>query len=152
MLTTGAQAPDFALTDLAGASKRLSQYTEQGPALFVFYKASCPVCQLTLPFLERIKEKSAVRIVPISQDDAKTTMKFRKEFGLSIETLIDGRGYPASNSYRIESVPTLFLVQQGGVIAQSWSGFSKADMEKLASVAGQPIFRPDENVPLFRPG
>jgi peroxiredoxin len=152
MLTAGAQAPDFALLDLAGASRRLISYAEQGPALFVFYKASCPVCQLTLPFLERIKEKPAVRIVLISQDDVKTTMKFQKEFGLSLETLIDGRGYPASNAYGLESVPTLFLVQQGGVIAQSWSGFSKADMEGLASMAGQPIFHPNENVPLFRPG
>ena len=152
MLTAGVPAPAFALANLEGAVKRSGDYLEQGPTLFVFYKASCPICQLTLPFLERLGQTAALRIVLISQDDAKTTAKFRQKFGLSLETLLDGRGYPASNAYRIENVPTLFLVSPGGIIDRSWSGFSKADMEALAASAGQPIFHANESVPLFRPG
>jgi peroxiredoxin len=152
VLTAGVQAPAFALPNLKGEVKRSSDYLEQGPTLFVFYKASCPTCQLTLPFLERLKDTAALHIVLISQDDAKTATKFRQKFDLTLETLLDGRGYPASNAYRIENVPTLFLVTPAGVIERSWSGFSKADMEALASYAGQPIFHANENVPLFRPG
>jgi peroxiredoxin len=152
MSKAGMQAPAFALTNLEGVAKRSVDYLEQGPTLFVFYKASCPVCQLTLPFLERLGETAALRIVLISQDDAKTTVKFRQEFGLTLETLLDGRGYPASKAYRIENVPTLFLVSPAGVVERSWTGFSKADMEELAAYAGQLMFRPNENVPLFQPG
>lgn len=152
MLMAGVRAPAFALANLDGAVKRSSDYLERGPTLFVFYKASCPICQLTLPYLDRVKETSVLRIVLISQDDAKTTRKFLEKFELSLETLLDGRGYPASNAYRIENVPTMFLVTPDGVIERSWAGFSKADMEGLAAYAGRPIFYTNENVPLFRPG
>ena len=152
MLTPGVHAPEFALPDLAGGIKRSGDYLQQGPTLFVFYKASCPICQLTLPFLQRINEGASLRIVLISQDDANKTEKFRQKFSLSMDTLIDARGYPASNAYRIESVPSLFLVRQDGGIERSWAGFSKEDMEALASYAGQPMFQSHETVPLFRPG
>lgn len=152
MLTMGMQAPAFELKNLEGAVKRSGDYLEQGPTLFVFYKASCPICQLTLPFLERLRPTTALRIVLIAQDDAKTTNKFLRQFGLTMETLLDGRGYPASNAYRIENVPSLFLAMPDGRIDKSWTGFSKKDMEELALSAGQPIFRANDNVPIFKPG
>jgi peroxiredoxin len=152
MLMPGVQAPEFALTNLEGVIKRSGEYLGKGPTLFVFYKASCPVCQLTVPFLQRIDQGGSLRILLISQDDAKTTTKFRQKFELDMDTLLDGRGYPASNAYRIENVPSLFLVLPDGVVERSWAGFSKADMEALAHYAGQTMFRANENVPLFRPG
>jgi peroxiredoxin len=152
MLMPGVHAPEFALPDLAGGTKRSADYLQQGPTLFVFYKTSCPICQLTLPFLQRINDGVSLRIVLISQDDANKAEKFGEKFSLSMDTVIDARGYPASNAYRIESVPSLFLVRQDGMIERSWSGFSKEDMEALASYADQPMFQSDENVPVFRPG
>jgi peroxiredoxin len=152
MLIAGRQAPDFELSDLQGKSHQSSKLFTEGATLVVIFKSSCPVCQLALPFLERIKDSAALRIVLVSQDDAKTAAKFLDHFGISITTLLDGRGYPVSNTYEIETVPSLFLVDQGGVITKSWAGFSKADMEALGTFAGTALFRPGENVPLFTPG
>lgn len=152
MLKAGEQAPQFAINNLEGDVKRSSDYLKLGPALLVFYKASCPVCQLTLPFLERLRDVATLRFVLISQDDAKTTAKFRQHFKLTMDTLLDERGYPASNAYGIEHVPSLFLVQPAGTIEKSWEGFSRAEMEALGTNAGKPIFHVGENVPLYKPG
>ncbi len=34
----------------------------KGPALLAFYKISCPVCQLTAPYLERLAAGSALQV------------------------------------------------------------------------------------------
>ncbi len=125
-----------------------------GPVLIAFFKVSCPVCQLALPFLERLKDNGRIRIVAVSQDDARSTAEFHKAFGVTLETLLDEKAqrYPASNAFGIRQVPTCFQVEPDGTISHAWEGFSKADMEALGRRAGVEIFRADERVPLMRPG
>ena len=68
MLSAGSKAPVFSLLDLNGSPRSLAEILSRGPVLLVFYKISCPTCQFTLPFLERIA-KGSLPIVTISQDD-----------------------------------------------------------------------------------
>lgn len=154
MLEAGKQGPDFRLRTLDGSQVSLSELTRTGPVLVVFYKVSCPVCQLTIPFLERIRENGRIRIVAVSQDGAEATLEFNKAFRVNLETVVDpaGEGYAASNAYRISQVPTAFQVEPAGVISHAWMGFSKADMEALGERAGMAVFKPGEKVPVFRPG
>jgi peroxiredoxin len=56
----GARAPEFRLPRADGGEIGLAEITVQGPALLAFFKISCPVCQLTFPFLERIHQASEV--------------------------------------------------------------------------------------------
>jgi peroxiredoxin len=58
VLSAGAKAPGFTLTDLSGEKHTLADILERGPVLLALYKISCPVCQLTLPYLERIANTS----------------------------------------------------------------------------------------------
>jgi len=154
MVAAGAEAPQFELTDLAGAKASLDEILTKGPALLAFYKVSCPVCQLTAPFLERLAASSAIQVIGISQDDASATQAFRQRFGLTFPTLLDrsSEEYPASNAYGISSVPSLFLVEQDSNVAKAFSGFSKRDLESLGERAGVATFRPDENVPEWKAG
>lgn len=153
MLAAGAQAPQFRLRATNGPEQSLADLTAQAPVLLAFYKASCPVCQLTLPYLERIKD-GAIRIVYIAQDDARTTGEFARAFKLTQPVLLDeaGNGYPASNGFGISSVPSLFQVEAGGEISHAWSGWSKADMLALGERAGKEIIHSGEQVPVLRPG
>ena len=66
-----------------------------------FFKTTCPVCQLTFPFLERLHRGGAARQFGISQDDAETTREFNQEFGVTLPMLFDTAesDYPASNAY-----------------------------------------------------
>jgi len=153
MLAAGAQAPSFELDDLAGGQKSLSQLLERGPVLLAFYKISCPVCQLTLPFLDRIG-KGSLQVIAISQDDERATARFQAKYGVSLTTLLDRDedGYPASNAFGIDHVPSLFLVEPEGCIALAADGFSKRDLESLGARAGIAPFRADEHVPEWKAG
>src|SRR5579863_1680049 len=152
MLTTGSKAPPFTLKDLDGAPHSLTEILSAGPVLLALYKISCPVCQLTLPFLTRIAG-GALQIVAISQDDPAATRKFQARFGV-LPTLLDREeeGYPVSNAFGITHVPTLFLVEPDGTISLALEGFVKSDLESLAARAGIPIFHQDETVPAWKAG
>jgi peroxiredoxin len=148
MLSQGSRAPQFSLADLEGVSHSLTEILSRGRVLLAFYKISCPVCQFTLPFLERIVD-GPLPIVAISQDDAGATRRFQKKFDVTLRTLLDSdaEGYPASNAYGITHVPSLFLVETDGTISLASEGFVKSDLESI----GVP-FRADEAVPAWKAG
>ena len=152
MLQVGSKAPAFSLVDLDDSPTSLTEILSGGPVLLVFYKISCPVCQGTLPFLERIAQ-GQLPIVAISQDDASGTRRFQAKFG-TLPTLLDSEeeGYRASNAFGITHVPSLFLVEPDGAISLASEGFVKADLEAIAARAGLPIFRDHEPVPAWKAG
>jgi peroxiredoxin len=159
ILAPGALAPQFEIQDLEGTRHTLAEILGRGPALLAFFKVSCPVCQYTFPFLERVyqgagREAGEVQIIGVSQDKAATTRGFNEEFGVSFPTLVDdaGKGYPVSNAFGLTSVPTLFLIEPDGKISMSGSGFSKQDLERLGHRMGVAPFGPGAGVPEQRPG
>ena len=153
-IEAGSQAPSFRLKSLAGGMVSLDEILAKGPALLAFYKISCPVCQLTFPYLERLAAGSGIQIVGISQDDEGATRGFNQRYGVTFSTLLDQakESYPASNAFGITNVPSLFLVEPGGAIAKACSGFSKRDLEMLGQRAGVETFRPEDNVPEWKAG
>ena len=153
MLGEGEVAPDFKLEDLLGGRRSLSQK----PTLLTFFKVSCPTCQFTLPFLERLyrgKTNGDITMLAISQDDAESTREFNTHFGVTMPTLLDREeaGYPASNAYHLSNVPSIFLVEADGKISRSFAGFEKKALEDLGSRLGKAPFEPGESVPDRRPG
>ena len=106
MLAAGYTAPAFSLPDLNGTKHTLAEMLPLAPVLVVLYKISCPVCQLILPYLQRISN-SRLQIVAISQDDAAATSGFVSAFGIRTLTLLDTQktGYAVSNAFGITNVP-----------------------------------------------
>jgi peroxiredoxin len=161
-IETGHTAPGFSLKALDGKEYSLGKLLERGPAVVAFFKISCPVCQFTFPFLQRLHERYAsdnVTVMGVSQDDAGETKAFNQEYGVTFPTLLDGEGYPSSNAYGLTSVPTIFLIASDGKVQVSCMGFSKTDLEKIASelslhkkTQAAPLFRTNEIVPAFKPG
>ena len=153
MLEAGGKAPEFTLRDTAGSEHRLAPLLRRGPALIVLYKVSCPTCQLTAPYLERLANGS-LQVITISQDNAADTQRFQQAFGLTAPSLLDRKqdGYAVSQAFGITHVPSLFLVETDGTISEAGSGFVKARMEQLAQRAGVQVFRPEEHVPEWKAG
>ena len=153
LLETGAKVPEFRLPLLGGGETALGDIAANGPALLVFFKVSCPVCQLTLPFLERI-HTGALRIFGISQNDAEATLEFDREFGVTFPTLLDTEesGFPVSDAFGISSVPTMFLVERDGTISHVVEGWRKTEIEWLGEKAGVRPFRPSDYVPEWKAG
>lgn len=154
MLEAGAQTPSVSLRDLAGNTISIEQLTAEGPVLLAFYKGSCPVCQFTLPYLDRARDNGQIRIVCVSQDNAADTREFAQEFRLQLPMFTDERshGYVASNAFGITHVPTMFQLEPGGTVSHAWTGWSKADMLSFGRRTGSTVIAPDEQVPAFRPG
>ncbi|MCX6627013.1 MAG: TlpA disulfide reductase family protein [Candidatus Solibacter sp.] len=151
---SGSRAPGFRLSRLEGGEAALAELTAHGRVLLVFFKVSCPVCQLTLPFLERLHTPGTLAVCGISQNDAASTREFNSYFGVSFPMLLDAEDedFPASNAYGISSVPSMFLVERDGVISRVIEGWNKMDMEALGAVAGMSLFLPEENVPAWKAG
>jgi peroxiredoxin len=157
LIEVGEDAPDFELQDAAGASYSCAALRVKAPVLFAFFKVSCPVCQLTFPFLDRLHRAVAnerLRVIGISQDDAAATREFAERFGIAFPLLLDTAkgGYAVSNAFGISNVPVLFLVGVDGRIAWASMGFSKSDLEGLAQQFDVEMFRQDENVPAWKAG
>jgi len=162
-LAIGRKAPDFSLKTIDGKRFSLSEELSCGPVVLAFFKVSCPTCQYALPFFERLYKAYAnngVRIIGVSQNDAKETVAFLNEFGVTFPILLDEIGkYPVSNAYGLTNVPTVFRIAQDGEIEISSVGWVKADFEQInhrlaeaGKSAAAPIFRPGEDIRDFRAG
>jgi peroxiredoxin len=99
-------------------------------------------------------------LIGISQNDAKDTAAFIKEFGITFPVLLDDTGsYPVSNAYGLTNVPTIFWIAQDGEIEVSSVGWVKADFEEInrrmadaGKIAPAVMFKPGEDVRDFRAG
>ncbi len=161
-LPRGQIAPRISLADTSGKKRSLAEALKSGPVLAAFFKVSCPTCQFTMPFLERLHERygsASFSLLGISQDDARDTREFCQEYGVQFPALIDDRGYPVSNQYGLTNVPTMFWISSDGQIQETSVGFSKADLEKMAAQAARatgkpaaPLFKPGEVIPETKPG
>jgi peroxiredoxin len=158
----GQKAPLFQLRDAAGNQYSLAEELRKGPVVIAFFKISCPVCQFTFPFLERLHKaysESTATFLAVSQDDAVDTREFCSEYGLTFPAVLDDERYAASNLYGITNVPSIFLVATDGIVKASSIGFDRANLEKIsaelsAATKSEPamLFRPGEVVPALKPG
>jgi len=162
-LTEGTKAPEFELKTLDGKPFSLNDELARGAVVLVFFKVSCPTCQYALPFYERLYKayrSKGISLVGGSQNDAKDTAAFNKEFGVTFPVLLDDmRSYPVSNAYGLTNVPTVFWIAQDGEIEVSSVAWVKADFEEInrrmaeaGKIAPAVMFRPGEDVRDFRAG
>jgi len=162
-LSAGHAAPDFTLKTMEGKPFVLREALKSGPVVVAFFKISCPVCQFAFPYLERIYKTyggKRVSIIGISQNDAKDTAAFVKQFGVTFPILMDDtKTFPASNAYGLTNVPTIFWIGEDGKIEISSVGWVKKEVEAIYrkaadtnSMPSSPLFRPDEKIAEFRAG
>jgi peroxiredoxin len=162
-LTAGSKAPDFDLKTLDGKRFTLHEELAHRPVVLAFFKVSCPVCQYAFPFLERLHkayDPQKVTLVGVSQDDAKATSAFIKDFGITFPVLLDLHDtYPVSNAYGLTNVPSVFYIGKDGEIEVSSVGWVKSDFEEIArrmadvgKIAPPVLFKPGDDVRDFRAG
>lgn len=162
-LTAQTQAPEISLPAVDGSQFSLQEALQRGPVLVAFFKVSCPVCQYTFPFVERLHKNYGDRnitIVGVSQDSQRDTKAFLKEYGITFRTLLDDpKGYAVSNAYGLTNVPSLFLINPNGEIEISSVGWVKQEIEEISrkladaqQTPPRPVFHAGDDVRDFRPG
>jgi peroxiredoxin len=162
MLTAGKAAPNWELNSIDGKPYSLKDSLAQGPVVLAFFKVECPICQFTFPFLQRLYQQlpaQGVQIWGISQDDQRATQRFAKECGITFPLLLDDYPYATSRHYRLEYVPSVFLIGPDSKITMAHEGFCKAGLLAIQKALAQPhavrlpeLFQPHEQIPEHRPG
>jgi len=130
-----------------------------GPVALVFYKVTCPVCQMAAPKIDTMARSYPGRVVGVGQDPPDELERFGREFGMDVPAVADLPPHDVSNAYGIETVPTLFVIDGAGVVADavvSWdrAGYNRASA-RLAELLGvEPVTVSDssDGLPPFRPG
>ncbi len=133
-----------------------------GEALYAFFKTTCPTCELTWPYLERIRQASdgsGFSVLAVSQDSPEEAREFAARTHSGIATVYDPAPWKVSEALGLETVPTLLLVGADGRVREAIVGFQKSKMRELAVRAAQragrvpqELFRPGDDVPELRPG
>jgi cytochrome c biogenesis protein CcmG/thiol:disulfide interchange protein DsbE len=121
----GSVSPDFTLESVSGAKIKLSDFRGK-VVLLDFWATWCPPCRMSTPALielnEAYKGKDLV-IIGISLDEDKSQVKpFLKREGVK-HTVVYGADSSIDQAYRIESIPSFFILDKNGVIRKQFSGY-----------------------------
>jgi peroxiredoxin len=159
MLDVNQIAQNAELPKLNGGSIQL--YPGDGKlSLVTFYKFSCPTCQLTLPYIQKMYEAygDAVHFRAVAQDGPEKTTEFAKQYNITMPILLDQEPYPVSRQYGLVSVPSIFLVNPDQTIRYVGEGFVKQELLNFADVLAEKSSKPqielfgNEHVPELKPG
>ncbi len=125
-LVIGTKAPDFELTDINGKTVRLSDF--EGKVVYMdFWATWCAPCRRYLPHSQALPDnfpKDEVVFLYISLDDKKSDWEnYVKSHGLHGTHVCAkaGHGYHSkiAELYKVKSLPSYFLIDQEGRIAES---------------------------------
>jgi peroxiredoxin len=130
-----------------------------GPHALVFYKVTCPTCQMSAPALNGLERAYPGRVFGVGQDPPDALASFSERFGLSFPSVSDTGSYEASNAYGVEHVPTTVLVDGEGRVAdvvESWNrdgiNLLSSSLAALLGVEAATISSREDGLPAFRPG
>lgn len=128
----------------------IAGYRPGKKALIVFFETDCPTCQLALPYLNALA--GSLRVIGISQDDEKSTLKFLGQMGIIYPVLTDS-DLALSRAFDPESVPTAYLLNESGQVQNTLVGFDKKALNDLATSLGlAPIAPANDGAPAWKPG
>lgn len=115
-------APSFSLPSLSGETFQAGGKSEK-PIFLNFWASWCGPCRSEAPDLKKMYDKYKDQVVfygvNVTHGDRLEDAKaFVKEFGLEFPILTDTKGI-VSEQYGIQVIPTSFLIDRNGVIADA---------------------------------
>jgi thiol-disulfide isomerase/thioredoxin len=129
-----------------------------GPSVVMFYKVTCPTCQLAAPVAQRFAEAFPGRFLGVGQDPPEKLVQFAEDLGTTFPAVPDTVPFEVSNAYRVQTVPTLFVLDDGEVVdvVESWDrdGWNRAaaTLAERAGASPELVSEEGDGLPPFRPG
>ncbi len=118
----GDAAPDFTLTDGAGAVVSLSDFRGE-PVLLNFWATWCPPCADELPLFQAVADETLVSVLLVNMGEGQArAAAYLAANGLTLRTAVDSPASPegtleVARRYRVLGLPTSFFVGADGVVA-----------------------------------
>ncbi len=132
----GVEAPDFTLTDEAGAEHTLSAL-RGAPVVVNFWASWCGPCLHELPRLEELRQQTDVPVVLVNLDTQRGPAKGaigRVEH--SMLSLFDPKGAVAK-AWEPPAMPTTYLIDPDGTVREVLTGaIEEDDVAELAQRVG----------------
>jgi len=155
-LKVGEALPDLELPGLDGEEHSLSTHWAGAGCVYVVGHSDCATTRLILPFAARLAHgaTTGTRVRVVLQDEPAAAASLLDELGADVPTLLDPAPYPLGAGLGLASAPTLVHVSGEGRVLRVVEGFERTALEQIARELGleEPFFRPDDDVPTFRPG
>jgi peroxiredoxin len=159
----GFRAPAFTLPLLVGGAARLEHLVEAGGGVLVFFKKDCPTSELlaerlaTLADALRREQRLLLAVCQGSEEDAR---EFGSAHAEGLALAWDAAPFEASRAYGVTMVPTLFVIDGAGVVAERLEGFVKSEYLALGASIEQalslgdipPVLHRPEELPAAKPG
>jgi peroxiredoxin len=151
VIEPGASAPSIDLPD-AVTGEPVTDPWREGPVVLAFFKTTCPVCQMAAPKVQALAD-GGVRVVAVGADPPPAIQAYADEYGQKVPTLSEAAPYPASDAFGIDTVPTLFLVDEDGTVRDAVVSWDRDGWNRFAEAAGgTPVSDEGDGLPPFRPG
>lgn len=130
----GSPAPDFTLSDLNGNKVTLS--SQKGKVVFLdFWATWCPPCRASIPEVEKLYEKYESKNVAFFgvnvENDPSAVKDFVAKKGIKYTVLLGDD--KVSRAYEIHGIPTFYIIDQKGNIAENDVGFDRSLSDKWAN-------------------
>jgi thiol-disulfide isomerase/thioredoxin len=141
--TVGKLPPPFALPDLAGNEVKLSDYAGKVVVLDL-WATWCPPCRQEIPFLVELFEQNkddGLVVVGVGLDDggADVLRPFVQQQGVTYTILVGNR--QVGQTYQLQGIPTTFILDRSGRIAEKHLGFSPADADVIRAEVAELLGR-----------
>jgi len=124
----------------------------EGDRAVVFYKVTCPTCQMAAPAMERLSAALGDRFHAVVQDPPDRNEAFAHTYATSFDAVTDDPPYPLSDAYGVRVVPSVFVLRDGEVrdVVESWD---RDGWNRAASLLGAgELSHEGDGLPPFRPG
>ena len=123
--------PIVSFKGLAGGNLTLSSF-RGSVVVLEFIKPSCPFCQKTAPFMEKLYAgcaKRGVIFIAIAGpwDSPGAVGEFIKRYNSSLTYVYDSTGQ-VFQRYGVKAVPTLFVLSRSGTVSSSYVGAPAYDL------------------------
>jgi peroxiredoxin len=130
-----------------------------GARALVFYKVTCPTCQLAAPKLQALQRAYPGHVHAVGQDPDEKLSAFGRAYGFTVPVTSDVPPYVVSNAYRIETVPTTFVIDGDGTVVdvvEAWDrerlNGASATLADLLGAEPATVSDPSDGLPGFKPG
>lgn len=123
-------APDIELPILRSEGETLSLSSLRGNVVLLdFFATWCPPCREELPILVKLQERYrdqgltviAIDAIEREQGGIQQVERFVERFKMDFPVLLD-EGEEAAALYRVEAIPTLFLIDREGIVRAVYQG------------------------------
>ncbi len=136
LLPSGTPAPELGLERAVGGKVHLSSL-EGRVVLVDFWATWCPPCRAELPWLVKLARRYEDRglvLIAVNQDEPSAQRALVAEFAPTVPGLLPRVAFgtaPATAAWRVDGMPTLYLVDAQGRIVAGHEGLTtEADVER----------------------